>query len=852
MIKDFSLGDVILKDNFFLQVTEKDIDFLNCFDPDRLLYNFRLTAGLPNKAKGPYTGWENTRIGGHTLGHYLTAAAQGIAAGYGQCKGADGHTLNERISILLQGLSQCQQAAGTGFIFGATMADPAKPELQFDKLEAGDTADTWVPWYTMHKIMNGLVETAKLCNGESGAAALEVAEKLGEWIYRRISSWNSEVQDRVLAVEYGAMNDCLYELYKAAKAAGYKAADHFMQAAHAFDEEKLFNDVLEASNPTSGITDILNNKHANCTIPKFLGAINRCLTLLADEKCEELEKLSPASEARKYFDYAAAFWQLVTERHSYITGGNSECEHFGRDNILDAERSNCNCETCNTHNMLKLTRTLFMLTGDKKYADYYETTFVNAILASVNRETGMTTYFQPMASGCFKTYCNIDVNKNYFWCCTGTGLENFTKLGDSLYFHDEDTLFVNQYVSSELKWQDKGLIIKQQSQLPAGNKVSLELALSDEGAAKSQASVSFTLALRLPDWIASEPLLSINGKEQLAVDFEGYLLINREWASGDRVELTLPMEIAAFALPDNPKAYAFKYGPVVLAAELGRDDKMTLRQVGVQCDVCANKIIRGHELALNGNYGGTSGLKPLATEILLVDDAELDNFMQNIKSHLVRASEAEVSKGYDCSTLSFILKDTSWPGQFKFSPYYRINNQRYGIYWLFTDSPEELKLLEAMAKDACSRQGNYIEGIGVGYGSQTEGNESTWPYMQEEGAGSVADPHELTRYAREGGSFSYMFKILPDEDKKIYLDCSFLKEDEGKQILISSEDTVIAEYTLSSKDADEDDGASEKFTKSFELPASLTNGRKELRICFAGKNGQPSARLAAPVSTSWR
>ncbi len=811
-LRPFTLGDITLKDNFFRQVTQKDIDFLNTFDVDRLLYNFRLTAGLPGKASGPYNGWENTRIGGHTLGHYLAAAAQACAGGYGECKGHDGLTLSQRLASLISGLAECQAAGGSGFIFGATMDDPSKPQLQFDKMEAGDYSDTWVPWYTMHKIVNGLVETAKLAGGQTARQALEVAEKLGEWIYKRTSRWTDQQRNNVLAVEYGAMNDCLYELYKCARAAGYEDAEHFLQAAHTFDEEILFEEVLAAARP-AGKADILNNKHANCTIPKFLGAINRYLTL-GDEK---------------YLAYSEAFWTLVTERHTYITGGNSECEHFGRDNILDAERSNCNCETCNTHNMLKLTRTLFMLTGQRKYSDYYENTFINAILASVNRETGMTTYFQPMATGCFKTYCNIDVNKNYFWCCTGTGLENFTKLGDSIYFYDEDTLYVNLYVSSEVKWQEKKVSISQTSKMPEEGNVEFTINCDEKDGS------SFTLALRIPDWAAGVPGIMINGRLEEAgnsmISKEGWLFISRNWKNGDKVILTLAMKIAAYSLPDNPRCFAFKYGPVVLAAELGRDDKMSLRQVGVQCDVCANKIVRGLELALNGNYGGTSGLKPLASETLLVNEP-LEEFMKRIEKHFERLP----------GTLTFVLHDTDWQGRFVFSPYYQINNQRYGIYWLFTDSPEEIKMLNEMAKaeKAACGKANYIEGIGVGYGAQTEGNENTWPHFREEGSGSVADPHQLTRYAKAGGSFSYMFKVLPDEDKTIYLDCTFLAEDEGKEIIIKAGDILIAEYKV--------DG---KISVSFELPKKVTKGQKEVRISFSGKPGKASARLAAPVSTSW-
>ncbi len=837
-LKAFELGDVTLKDEYFTQVTQKDVDFLNTFEPERLLFNFRRTAGLPGKASGPYSGWENTRIGGHTLGHYLAAAAQGIAAGYGECKGRDGVSLQDRVDALIAGLAECQSVSGRdgrcapGFIFGATMADSSKPELQFDKLEAGTPADTWVPWYTMHKIMNGLVEVAKLCDGAVSKQALEVAEKLGEWIYNRTSKWSEEERNRVLSVEYGAMNDCLYELYKCAKADGYKNAELFMDAAHAFDEEKLFKEVLSSARVKGTYPEVLNNKHANCTIPKFVGAINRCVTLMQEGRDEAGQKA--------YLEYSKAFWDIVTERHSYITGGNSECEHFGKENILDAERSNCNCETCNTHNMLKLTRTLFMLTGERKYSDYYENTYINAILASVNRETGMTTYFQPMATGCFKTYCNPDVNKNYFWCCTGTGLENFTKLGDSFYFYKDDKagsempiLVVNQYVSSSVKW--KGIEISQESRLPVGDSVKIVVNGEKE----------FCLTLRIPDWVAGLPQLTVNG-EEISVSKEacdaGFVFISRKWKFGDAVEITLPMEMRVFSLPDNPKAYAFKYGPVVLAAELGRDEKMLLRQVGVQCDVCANKIVRGLELPLNGNYGGTSGLKPLATETILVEGESLEKFMSEIGKHFER----------EPGTLNFVLHDTNWPGEFKFSPYYLLNNQRYGIYWLFTDSPEEIKMLNRLAENQARNTANYIEGIGVGYGTQTEGNETTWPFMKEEGSGSVADPHALWRYAKAGGSFSYMFKVLPDEDKTIYLDCSFLKEDDGKEICIVSEDKVIAEYKIDSKDVITGDTSTEKFTKSFELSKELTNGRKELRIKFTGRVGKDSARLVAPVSTSWK
>ncbi|MCR4947939.1 MAG: glycoside hydrolase family 127 protein, partial [Treponema sp.] len=347
----------------------------------------------------------------------------------------------------------------------------------------------------------------------------------------------------------------------------------------------------------------------------------------------------------------------------------------------------------------------------------------------------------------------------------------------------------------------------------------------------------FTLALRIPDWCCGTPSLLINDADAADDDFsenDGYLLISRKWQIGDTITLTLPMEIKAYTLPDNPNAAAFKYGPVVLAAELGRDVKMKLRQVGVQCDVCANKIIRGIEIPLNGNYGGTNNLKPLAPEYIKIKNADsTEAFLADINAHFER----------EAGSLNFILHDIEWgeDGELKFSPYYHINNQRYGIYWLYvTELPRQTEAGDAEKELA---KYTFIEGIGVGYGAQTEGNETTAPYMQETGTGSVGNAGELTRYAKDKGSFSYVCKVMPD--KKNFLQCNFLREDNGKRIIIKAAetDTLIADYILSC------DGSEEKFFKIFEIPEALTKGKDGIRIDFSAARWSDSARLAAPLNT---
>ncbi|MBO5371485.1 MAG: glycoside hydrolase family 127 protein [Lachnospiraceae bacterium] len=700
-LQEFTLADVDILDNYYNQVTEKDVEFLNTFDPDRLLYNFRLTAGYSaaqikdgrfdfnedgEYASKPYNGWENSRIGGHTLGHYIAAIAQASADGYGKVADDEGYTIDDRLNYIIDELADCQYKLGTGFIFGATMASQSDPERQFNTLEKGSTSDTWVPWYTMHKIINGLVETYKYTGNET---ALEVAESLGEWVYNRTSKWNSTTQSRVLGVEYGGMNDCLYELYKCARDTDYDDAEHFTTAAHWFDEDALFAKVL------AGQKNALNGRHANCTIPKFVGALNRYRALYEEEDVDV------------YLEYAESFWELIVDQHTYITGGNSECEFFGADNILDAERSHCNCETCNTHNMLKLARELYRITGDKKYADYYETTFINAIMASVNENTGMTTYFQPMATGFFKVYCNPDLEKNYFWCCTGTGLENFTKLGDSFYFYSGNKLVVNQYTSSKVTWNANNIVVTQETDIPNTDTAKFTIGLLN-----GKTSADMDLRLRVPDWVVANPIVKVNGVAQSATTSNGYISINRSWKNGDVVELTLPLGIKSYTLPDNAGVvYGFKYGPLVLAAELGTDNKMDTYQIGVQCDVCKTKIVNGEERTSTSGYGSTSNQGTLNSETLNVtEDVSVAEFIENIEKYLVK----------DADSLSFTLTGTDWGGDedLVFVPYYRINEERYGIYWLFAGAdPAEIqqRILDAKKK---GRDANvYLEGVGIGYGT---------------------------------------------------------------------------------------------------------------------------------------
>ena len=588
-LEPFCLDEVKLLDSYELNAFELEKKYLLSLDEDRLLRGFCDIAKIESTAE-LYGGWENSNIQGHTMGHYLTALSQAFAS-------TKNIAFEKKIDRILDVLDECQKKNG-GYL-------AAIPEAHYHVVETGSTEGVWVPWYSMHKIFSGLIAAFELAEKEK---ALEIVSALGDWVYSLTSQWTEETQSKVLSIEYGGMNDCLYQLYSHTK------SEKHLAAAHSFDEISLFEPLYEKR-------DILDGKHANTTIPKILGALRRYLVLGESEEF--------------YLHTAMNFWDIVVNNHTYITGGNSEWEHFGESRILDAERTECNCETCNTYNMLKLTRELFRITGDRKYADYYENTFINAILSSQNPETGMTTYFQPMATGYFKVYSSPEES---FWCCTGSGMENFSKLQDSIYFKDDNSLYVLRYTSSEVCFTEKGLTFIQKADLP-------EISFSIKGNGKAD------LVLRIPDWCKAAPAVKINGEEIASDEKNGFVRLCRNWNDGDRVELSLAMTVTAHPLHDNKTAIAFRYGPYVLSADLGKE-KMLTGLTGV------NVTVPLADREMNGN--------------IKITDAGLSDWLENISNNLERQGDS----------FNFTLHGTD--RKLTFSPHFRQHKSRYGIYFRFS------------------------------------------------------------------------------------------------------------------------------------------------------------------------
>ncbi|MBE5939540.1 MAG: hypothetical protein E7266_03995 [Lachnospiraceae bacterium] len=752
----YDLTDVTLRDEYLLNSEKLEVDYLLSLDADKLLAGFKQTAGLDMKGKTRYSGWETSLIGGHTLGHYLTAMAQ--AAASLEDTNEDKAEVEKQLKYVIDELKKCQDSLGTGFIFGATIINKSNVELQFDNVEKGLANignQAWVPWYTMHKILAGLIDTYKYTGNET---ALEVAKGLGDWVYNRTSGWNASTRLKVLGIEYGGMNDCLYELY------AVTGEEKYAIAAHEFDEDLLFQNVKAGKN------NVLNGKHANTTIPKFLGALNRYMT--THGKTIEGEVV----DSTKYLEYAESFFDMVINNHTYITGDNSEWEHFGADNILDAERTNCNCETCNAYNMLKLAKTLYLATGKEKYLDYYENAFYNTIMSSQNPETGMSTYFQPMASGYFKVY---GTEFNSFWCCTGSGMENFTKLGNAIYYKDDEKIVVSQYLSSVLTDNEKKVRITQVANIPSSDVVTFTVNTTD-----GSEEIGTKIAFRLPEWLAAEATLTINDKAVELTKEDGCAVLSG-LKNGDVVTITLPMKINAYNLPDGENVYGFKYGPIVLSAKLGTTS-MKSTTTGVSVTIPASKIIEGEYVTSE-------------SETVSVVSGSVEDFIKNINDNLVKAD----------GKLEWTLENTD--SNLTFVPHYTQHTERYGIYFEYI-SDESAFNANKYVRDKLNGifTKSLLDTVQPAYGQYEDD-----ALHQMKDNGSTAVVAETTRSANAGGSFTYTMIAAKGEDN--YIQLTLKAEDNGKTLKVSVGDVVVYSEKLAYE------GSKEEYTVRIKVPKQAVN-----------------------------
>jgi len=523
----FDLGSVRLTDGALLSLMEHNREFLQGLETDRLLHTFRLTAGLASSAE-PLGGWEkpDVELRGHFTGHFLSACALMSVSN-------EDTELRGKGNLMVAELAKCQKANGAASGDGYLSAFP--PSF-FDRLKAGQKV--WAPWYTLHKVMAGLLDMYVLARNQQ---ALDVVRGMAGWTKRWTDSLSDEDMARVLRVEFGGMNEVLYNLY------AVTGVQDYAEAAHRFDDQRLFGPLAEGRDELKGL-------HVNTQIPKIIGAARR-YELTGDAR---------------YRRIAEFFWTQVTQHRAYATGGTSNDEHWRSDpDKLAGELSYSTQECCCTYNMLKLTRHLFGWAPEARYFDYYERALFNGIIGTMNPKNGLTMYYVPLATGYWKVFASP---RGSFWCCTGTGVESFSKLGDSIYFHDEKGLYVNLFVASELDWEEKGIRVRQDASLATRRDTHLRIL--------SAKPTQLAVHIREPYWTDGKMTVTVNGKPVDATRAGGYLVVDRTWENADDLRATLPMNLHVHAMPDDSTLQAIMYGPLVLAGDLGREGLTEKMRIG--------------------------------------------------------------------------------------------------------------------------------------------------------------------------------------------------------------------------------------------------------------------------------
>jgi DUF1680 family protein len=505
----FPLRQVRLGDGPCKIAMEADRQFLSSLPPDRLLHTFRLTAGISSSAE-PLGGWEkpDCELRGHYAGgHYLSACALMFAS-------TGDEDLKKNASTVVAELGKCQAALKSGYL-------SAFPVDFFDRLR--ERQQVWAPFYTIHKIMAGLLDMYSYCGNEQ---ALDMAQKMAAWTDLYTESLSYEHMQRVLGTEFGGMGESLSNLY------AITGKGDYLEVAQRFDKNRFFDPLAEHRDELKGL-------HVNTHIPQVIAAA----------------RYYELTGQRRYRDIAEYFWGEVVSERSYCTGGTSNREGWNSDpGKLASELGPDTTECCCAYNMMKLTRHLFGWTAAPRLMDYYERTLFNHRLGTINPEDGTMMYYLPLASGYWKTFGKpLDA----FWCCTGTGSEEYAKLADTIYFHDDDSLYVNLFIDSQLDWPEKNLRIKQSTRFPEEQGTTITVS--------ADKPTQLAIKLRVPYW-AEGGSVKVNGAPIPAFSSpSSYLTLNRVWKSGDKIELSLPMKLHIDAMPDDETMQAVMYGPLVLA-----------------------------------------------------------------------------------------------------------------------------------------------------------------------------------------------------------------------------------------------------------------------------------------------
>ena len=759
---EFPLGDITLLDGPLKHARDLNVQVLLKYDCDRMLAPYRKEAGLQPR-KPSYPNWDG--LDGHVGGHYLTALAINAATGNEECRKRMEYMISE-LQLVLDANNQRHEAWCHNYIGG--VPNSAKMWTAFSKGDFGPYFGTWAPFYNIHKMYAGLRDAWLYCGNEQ---AKNLFLKFCDWAVDITRDLNDEQMERMLGNEHGGMNEVLADAY------AITGEQKYMDCARRFSHRMLLV-------PLENGKDCLDNMHANTQIPKVIG----------------YQRIAELAHDMQYHNASEYFWEIVTRQRSLAFGGNSRREHFPtKENCIDYINDIDGPESCNTYNMLKLTEDLNRVKPNGMYGDFYETAMFNHILSAQHPQHGGYVYFTPARP---RHYRNYSAPNKAMWCCVGTGMEDHGKYGQFVWTHDKgvkaenDALYVNLFVASELNWKDRKMVIRQQTAFPYAETSVVEVA---------KGKGTFILKVRKPSWCDDFTVKGV-GFDADSYEENGFVCIKRKWKKGDQVKISMPMHAYIKPMVNVPQYVAIMYGPIMLGMKTGNEDMRSL-------------------IADDSRFGQYAGGKKLALDkapILL--PKHLDDIAKDLKpipgkplhfklaTHMENAIEGELQ------------------------PFFEIHDSRYMMYWLALGENDYKAYMQKLADEEKARQA--LENRTVDKVSPGEQQPETDHRMETDNSEKCNTEGIFFRDAKDGHYFSYLMQTKGETDLSLQL--KFWGQDEWRT---SEFDIYIDDRLLTSVNNSHRWRTTQFKTVDYAIPSELVKGKKEVRVKFVAHKGKQVGQI---------
>lgn len=759
---EFPLGDITLLDGPLKHARDLNVQVLLKYDCDRMLAPYRKEAGLQPR-KPSYPNWDG--LDGHVGGHYLSALAINAATGNEECRKRMEYMISE-LQLVLDANNQRPEAWCHNYIGG--VPNSAKMWTAFSKGDFGPYFGTWAPFYNIHKMYAGLRDAWLYCGNEQ---AKNLFLKFCDWAVDITRDLNDEQMEKMLGNEHGGMNEVLADAY------AITGEQKYLDCARRFSHRMLLV-------PLENGKDCLDNMHANTQIPKVIG----------------YQRIAELAHDVQYHNASEYFWEIVTRQRSLALGGNSRREHFPtKENCIDYINDIDGPESCNTYNMLKLTEDLNRVKPNGMYGDFYETAMFNHILSAQHPQHGGYVYF---TSARPRHYRNYSAPNEAMWCCVGTGMEDHGKYGQFVWTHDkgvkaeDDALYVNLFVASELNWKDRKMVIRQQTAFPYAETSVVEVA---------KGKGTFILKVRKPSWCENFTVKGV-GFDADSYEENGFVCMKRKWKKGDQVKISMPMHTYIKPMINVPQYVAIMYGPILLGMKTGTEDMRGL-------------------IADDSRFGQYAGGKKLALdEAPILLPKHLDDIAKNLKPvpgkplHFKLATHME-------NTIDGELQ-----------PFFEIHDSRYMMYWLALGENDYKAYMQKLADEEKARQA--LEARTVDKVNPGEQQPETDHRMETDDSNKGNTEGIFFRDAKDGHYFSYLMQTKGETNLSLQL--KFWGQDEWRT---SEFDIYVNDKLLCSVNNSHRWRTTQFKTVDYAIPSEFVKGKKEIRVKFVAHKGKQVGQI---------